>query len=296
MNIIDPHIHLFDLTLGDYQWLKPENPPLWQDKSSIYKNFSENDLQLKDLNKTLDITGFVHIEAGFDNQSPWREVQWLESSCKLNFKSVACVDLTAPKEHFLKEIENLLNFKSVVGCRHILDESAVEILQHPNSLMNLKTLSDNQLSFDLQMPLSDTQSVETLTRILKQLPELIVIINHAGSPPYTLDAHNNSDDEFNLWLQGLKAFSQFKNCAIKCSGWEMKKRDYHSTWCEAVIDYCINLFTIDRVMLGSNFPLCLFSQNYHDVWQFNSQLAHYNQQQLEQLCSENTKRWYKFQP
>ena len=44
MEIIDPHLHLFDLEQGNYDWLKPENPPAWPDKDQIRKNYSESDL------------------------------------------------------------------------------------------------------------------------------------------------------------------------------------------------------------------------------------------------------------
>ena len=73
MKIIDPHLHLFDLSQGEYSWLKPECPPFWPDKSLVAKNFSEHDLRL---NESLKLTGFVHIDAGFNNQQPRREIAW----------------------------------------------------------------------------------------------------------------------------------------------------------------------------------------------------------------------------
>ncbi|WP_426369829.1 amidohydrolase family protein [Pseudocolwellia sp. HL-MZ7] len=298
MKIIDPHIHLFDLSLGEYQWLKPENPPFWSDKEVINNKFSETDINLSTQTKALELTGFVHIEAGFDNESPWREIQWLEASCKNDFRSVACIDLTAPANDFIKQINTLIDYKSVVGCRHILDDSACDILSHKNTFNNLKLLADNQLSFDLQMPLSDLKAIQILTDILKHLPELTIIINHAGSPPYFIKDHSNNiavqSSELDHWLNGLKTLSQFEHCAIKCSGWEMEDRNYSSVWCDDIIAHCIQAFGINRVMLASNFPLCLFSKDYLKVWQYHSRLATYNQKQLTQLCLENTKHWYKF--
>ncbi|WP_441002747.1 amidohydrolase family protein [Pseudocolwellia agarivorans] len=295
MKIIDPHIHLFDLSLGEYEWLKLENPPFWSDKRVINNNFSEADINLSTQTQDLELSGFVHIEAGFDNELPWREIQWLESNCKNNFRSVACIDLTTPADVFIKQIDKLLSFKSVVGCRHILDDLACDILSHKNTLTNLNILADHQLSFDLQMPLSDLKGIKALTDILQQLPELTIIINHAGSPPYFMK-HNISEQNsnFNHWLKSLETLSQFEHCAIKCSGWEMQNREYNSLWCDNIIAHCVRAFGINRVMLGSNFPLCLFSKSYQEVWQFHSSLTVYNQKQLAQLCLENSKHWYKF--
>ena len=76
INIIDPHIHLFDLSQGDYHWLKSQNPPSWPDKVIIERNFDLDDLTNSlainltndgDYNDELigevSLSGFVHIEA-----------------------------------------------------------------------------------------------------------------------------------------------------------------------------------------------------------------------------------------
>ena len=70
---IDPHVHLFALQEGDYHWLKPNNPPFWPDKDVIAKSTYEHHLRRASKGK---LTGFVHIEAGFDNERPWREIDF----------------------------------------------------------------------------------------------------------------------------------------------------------------------------------------------------------------------------
>ncbi|MFT5708807.1 MAG: L-fuconolactonase, partial [Oceanospirillaceae bacterium] len=118
MKIIDPHLHLFDLDLGQYSWLKTKNPPYWPDKNIINKNFAPIDLTLE---PPFEHAGFIHIEAGFDNIAPWREVQWLESIVTGRFKTIANIDLTLPATDFLALIKRLTQQSSVIGFRHILD-------------------------------------------------------------------------------------------------------------------------------------------------------------------------------
>ena len=305
MKFIDPHIHLFNLALGDYQWLKPENPPFWSDKSVINHNFTESHLLTSN---GIENSGFVHIEAGFNNSQPWKEIQWLESHCKRPFKSIACVDLTLSPEAFSIQIQMLLAYKSVVGCRHILDNCASDILKHKNTAINLEQLAEHQLSFELQMPLNDVNTIKTLCLILKNIPTLSVIINHAGFPPFYTQTSSEdcpNHNEYNNWLLSIQLLSQLNQCAIKCSGWEMTKRQYTTAWCKNIIEQCIYYFGINRVMLSSNFPLCLFSHSYQEVWQNYASLLNelqqpylpdkkLNQQQLNQLCFENAKTWYKF--
>lgn len=320
MKIIDPHLHLFDLNQGEYSWLKPECPPFWPDKSLIEKNFSEHDLTLKE---SLTLAGFVHIEAGFNNQQPWREIAWLENTCKLPFRSVAMLDITLPKAEFLSQLDILKSFKSVVGIRYILDEDALTILSHKHCATNLATLAAYNLSFDLQMPLINTAAVDKLLTVLIQIPALKICINHAGWPPQydvketikkSVKDNLGNSVEAKQWLQNLKRLASFNNVYIKCSGFEMVNRNYSISWAHNIIHQCINTFGISRVMLASNFPLNLFHDSYENTWLSylsltknslsnitnisNTESADtsflYNNEQFTQLCFSNAQHFYQF--
>lgn len=300
MKIIDPHLHLFNLSQGDYHWLKSDNPPFWPDKKLINKSFSEKELYLDSAN---ELAGFVHIEAGFDNNKPWREIDWLESYCKKPFRAVASIDITLPFEKFTQHLSKLATYSSVVGCRYILDEHAAELLARIEVQENLALLAHKNLSFDVQMPLSDKSSVQALINILELSPTLKVIINHAGWPPSLsentndksiFEGNNLSNTKYADWLVGIKKISEYSQCAIKCSGWEIVNRQFTRTWQTQILKHCISHFGIDRVMLASNFPLCIFTQNYQDLWRSYVNNLSLSQQHLAALCCENVVKWYKF--
>jgi len=285
VNIIDPHLHLFDLSKGHYAWLKSTNPPFWPDKHVINQNFNESHISLE---RPLKLKGFVHIEAGFDNQKPWLELQWLALHCKLPFKSVACVDFTVKPDAFSVTIEHLLEQPSLIGVRHILDNDAFNILSTKNTLKNLALLSNKALSFDCQLSLLDTPAIHKLTEILTILPQLVCIINHAGSPPMM-----NNRTEWITWEENLTKLAAFQSVAIKCSGWEMRDRSYHTEWVEHTVKRCIDKFGISRVMLASNFPLCLFSTPYHQYWEKITRV--FPTKLLNDLCYKNALYWYKLE-
>ena len=150
MNWIDPHIHFFALQHGHYDWLKPNNPPYWRDKSVIARSVYERDL-FKGNHATLG--GFVHIEAGFDNGQPWREVVFLEQHCVKPFRSVANIDLRSSTS--LSDIDRLKRFRSVVGLRHILDDDAatadgqIEFIECPNPGSNYRGVEADTLGLSL---------------------------------------------------------------------------------------------------------------------------------------------------
>ncbi len=292
MNIIDPHLHLFDLAKGDYLWLRPENPPHWPDKSIIYRDFTEQDLQLgssftSPQSSPLSLSGFVHIEAGFDNAKPWRELQWLESHCQLSFKAVACADITLTEQEFIAQISELQQYSSLVGVRHILDQQASSILSQPQVSNNLSYLASQNLSFDCQLPLTDNPAVKLLCQVLDITPKLTCVINHAGFSPL-----KNSKQQYQHWHNNLQRLAQYPRLAIKCSGWEMQNRNYQQADIQQITATSIKLLGDNRVMLASNFPLTLFSRSYQDYWQTVTQL--FSQSLATQLCYANALHWYKF--
>jgi predicted TIM-barrel fold metal-dependent hydrolase len=291
MKIIDPHIHLFDLALGQYQWLKPANAPHWPDKAVINKNFSEQDLHLS---QGLSLAGFVHIEAGFDNQQPSNESAWLEQQCQQPFASIAFADLTLPSEQFAEQLTQLQQYSSVVGIRHILDEDAQQLLANPQCINNLNQLAQSGLLFECQLCLSDNQAIKRLHEVITQNPDLNWIINHAGFPP-TVQPLALSD-----WYKNLSLLADCPNLAVKCSGWEMTDRKYQNRWLIEVINLCVAALGEQRVMLASNFPLCLFNQSYQHYWENILTVLKQcagdgvdNTTLTQALCFDNAKHWYK---
>lgn len=293
MKIIDPHLHLINLEQGDYQWLNIENPPFWPNKSIISRSFSEKDLTLS---PPLQLDGFVHIEAGFDNQHPDKELAWLERSCKGDFRSIAFADITA--DDFSTRIDKLELFPSFVGIRHILDDDAMSILSDKNTLTNLKKLAERQLIFEAQLPVSCSTSVKKLNEILLAIPTLIVVINHAGFPNICTSTNisnadsNQSNTKLN-WIKNMETLASHPHCFIKASGWEMLDNQWSLSQVNEVVTRLIKIFGIKRVMLASNFPVANLAKDYLNIWLELSSNNAFSKEQLNALCFSNAKRIYK---
>jgi len=268
MKIIDPHLHLFNLEQGEYQWLKADKPPFWPDKTTINKSFTEQSLKLS---SPLSLTAFVHIEAGFDNQQPWRELNYLQKCCQLPFTAVASIDLNLDNTSFSQQLEKLTHQASFIGVRHILDELASDLLTSKQVLSNLTLLNgfakdkEYKLNFEVQMPLDDQLGVNALCNVIANNRNLTFIINHAGFPTTKTDSI-----EWEKWQANLTKLALFSHVVIKCSGWEMIDRQYQHQhdWLNHNLQTCFTAFGKKRMMLASNFPLCLFTHNsYQDYWQ-----------------------------
>lgn len=288
MKIIDPHLHLFNLELGHYHWLKAGNPPFWPDKPLINKNFNETQLTLTE---PYSLSGFVHIEAGFDNEQPWRELDVLEETCQKPFRAIANIDLTNSSHQVNTAIEKLAERSSFVGVRHLLDDQAIALLQNKQVINNIKILNDKGLVFEAQLSLIEQIPVAALCDVIENNLNIRFIINHAGFPPS--DIHSL---DWQRWHSNLTKLSLYPHVAIKCSGWEMTDRNYKTTWLNENLSLIFTTFGVNKVMLASNFPLCLFShKNYQAYWQsiiLSDFFQALNEQEKSALCYDNALNWY----
>lgn len=275
MKIIDPHIHLFDIENGDYLWLKPENGPFWPDKEKIARSFNESALLLA---KSMQLKGFVHIEAGYDNQNPWRELQYLENSCEVAFKSIALLDITMPHQLFLQQFELLACKPSFVGVRYILEDVSDDFFSQAQVVENLKHLGRCKVIFELQFPFERTVLVDEIINLLNKYPDFKMAICHGGFAP-------TSSQMKQIWRKNVAKIAEFKHVVIKCSGQEMLStthRHIDAASFQAHINECISLFSDKRVLLASNFPLISLAMPYSNYWQM-----------LANMYAEQPKRWSK---
>ena len=277
--LIDPHVHLFDLDNGNYHWLSEDSSPKWPDKQAIRKSFNVADLFL---DKPFSLEGFVHIEAGFDNDEPWREIEWLEGSIELPFKSVAYIDVTSPS--FSADLEKITQYPSVVGIRYILDDDAARILSSDQVKQNFALLERQGLLFEAQISLGCIESVSALSLMMAEFPQLKVILNHCGMPEALNDA----------WMQGVMQLAQYPECYVKCSGWEMFDREWDVEQVKPLIDFVIRQFGLTRVMLASNFPVSELGRSYVDVWKLYFAGMNWKGFEQEMLFFENAQRIYGF--
>ena len=283
--IIDPHLHLFNLETGIYEWLRPDQAPFWPDKHMIARSYSERDLVIHcDGLSDLTLSGYVHIEAGFDNTQSVREVDWVQSQACMAQRSVGFIDLRLAPSQFETSLSGLLDRPSVVGVRHILDDDIDLILDHPNTLENFKKLALSDVIFELQFDVSNTANVQRVLELLDALPQLTFVLNH----------HGFGDVDTPSWILNLNALAQRQNIFVKCSGFEMRDRIFSIESAVAIINACLESFGESRVMVASNFPLVTLSMGYSNYWTALIAALRAAELPVDALVYANAKRIYQF--
>jgi len=286
ITITDPHLHLFNLEQGEYGWLQPNQGPDWPDKSMLLRDCTESDLRLSD---PLRLVGYTHIEAGFSNDQSWLEIDWVESQAKLPIRTVGCVDLCASQADFNDAISQLSQRSSMVGVRHILDEQLDSIISHPNTLSNLKILESIDLIFELQFDTCDEVGVDKVIALLRQIPNLTVVLNHQGFGSTAL-----TDEHKRRWQTGLTKLAELHNLYVKCSGLEMLDRSFTAQTLQQTVVKLVKLFGQSRVMMASNYPLVTLSMSYGDYWSLVVRSLSETDLDVEELVDLNAREIYRF--
>ena len=287
-DIVDPHLHLWQLSAGQYHWLRSGNAPDWQDKALLQHDYLVSQLELA---PSFRLVGLVHIEAGFDNSAPQRELVWLaEQHLALPHKAVAFLDCSLGLPQVLANLQALLPYQPA-GVRHIFEGDDERWLHAPQLLQLASELARHNLVLEIQCTLASAKNVARIQQIAEAFPALKLVLNHAGLV---------KPDNFSQWQTGMRQLVPLPNVAMKLSGWELLNAGRYSTaepiWQQQVFAAVLSEWPAERLMLASNFPLCLWQGSYLQLWQRYYQLLTnlgLSRTGWQQLSAGTASAWYR---
>ncbi|ALO41043.1 amidohydrolase family protein [Pseudoalteromonas phenolica] len=257
MQIIDPHLHFFDLSLGQYHWLTHGSGPNWPNLDKIKQHHHYADLA----NLEFNVQRFVHIEAGFNNAKPRTELDWLANSTprQIHFKAISYIQIDSEPAIFKQQLTELLSAPNFIGIRDITEGQDYLRLLSDNTKKNLNMLAELNLVFEAQFELCHLDAVQELVKIATLNPGFKIVVNHAGFI-------NNLHD----YTEALSLLKEANNIYIKFSGQEHCEPALEPS---AKLKLLLAYFGEDRVMFASNYPVCLIRESYLKVWQGYKQLV-----------------------
>ena len=148
----------------------------------------------------------------------------------------------------------------LVGVRHLIsNEPDPRWLLQSGVVESLKLLAAAKLAFDA-IPVNAAQ-FESVLDVAQRLPELKLVINHLGRPPIP-------EQGWEPWATQIARAAEHRNVSMKLSiGLDIIMRWRWST--DAIRRYCdhvLDLFSPDRVMAASNWPVILLGASYAETW------------------------------
>jgi L-fuconolactonase len=169
---------------------------------------------------------------------------------------VGWVDLASPEvDTQLAELTVHPKFK---GVRHLVEsEPADDWLVQPAVMSGLRRLSEYGLSYDL---LVHTRHLRHARAVAESCPDLRLVIDHLGKPP--IAKHG-----FEEWARQLQPLAECPNIYCKVSGLvtEANWKSWITDDLRPYVEYALELFGPERLMFGSDHPVCLLAASYARV-------------------------------
>lgn len=165
---------------------------------------------------------------------------------------VGWVDLRA--ENIAERLSYYKQFSAIKGFRHVLQGEAPEFMLQPNFLNGIAALKEFDFTYDI---LIFPKHLPAAITLVKQFPEQKFVIDHIAKPYIKAGL---IDD----WKKDMNAIAQYKNVYCKISGM-VTEADYQH-WklsdFKPYLDAVVNAFGTNRIMFGSDWPVCLVAASY----------------------------------
>lgn len=279
MHAIDAHHHVWDLSVRDQDWITgPELAPLRRDFTVA---------ELAPQARAAGVTATVLVQTvAVAEETP--ELLALAADEDLVAGVVGWTDLTSPGiTDELARLKELPGGGTLVGIRHqVQGEPDPAWLTRTDVLRGLRAVADAGLAYDL---LVLPHQLPAAARAATLVPELRFILDHVGKPPVARAAPEP-------WRHGLRALAARPNTACKLSGL-VTEADWHAWTVEDLRPYAreaLDAFTPERVMFGSDWPVCTLAAEYTEVVATTEDIVHgLSPSERNAVWADNASRLYR---
>ena len=283
--IIDAHHHFWDLKNNYYPFLtdKVDNNFFLGDYTKLRKNYLPSDYLLD--SKDHNIIGTVHCEAEWDRNDQIGETEWLVSIAKKNkfpsgiighawFHTNDAEEIIA-KQSFFNKVKGIRSKPITKNSEKEKYVSYTGTMQDMKWRKGLKLLEKYNLNYDLRVP--SWHLIEAV-QIVRLIPNVKVIINHAGFP------WDRSETGLRKWKDSLKILSKEPNTFIKLSEFGVKGQEWDYKENKKIILELIDIFSPSRCMFASNFPVSSLKISFNNLYKnYKKIVANFSSNEKEDL-------------
>lgn len=243
---IDTHQHFWTYTPTDYPWIGPGMDVLAQDRMP-------NDLV--PLLAETGISGTIAVQA----RQQVAETEWLLKLAEDNpfiLGVVGWVDLQSPDVE--QQLERFASHPKLVGVRHVVqDEPDDRFVLGEAFLRGMGKLAKHNLAYDL---LVYPRQLPACIELVRRFPKQVFVLDHIAKPCIR-------KGQLSLWDQDIARLATFTNVSCKLSGMvtEADWKKWRPSDFEPYVDIVFEAFGPDRLMVGSDWPVCTLAGSYASV-------------------------------
>lgn len=243
---IDSHQHYWKASRGDYHWMTPQVPVLCRDylPSDLHSALARHGIEktiVVQAAQTVAETDFLLDLAAADN-SIAGVVGWL--------------DMESPD--FPRQFEHYRKCAKFIAIRPMLQDIPDDRwILRPSVLAALQIIAAADFPFEF---LTYPRHLPFMLEALDAVPGLRAVIDHISKPEIRAG-------KLEPWKGLMTQAAQHKNLYCKLSG--MITEADHDHWSannlRPYVEHVVECFGPDRIMFGSDWPVCLLAGSYDQV-------------------------------
>lgn len=243
---IDSHQHFWKFNERDYVWMT-------ESMESLRRDFLPE--TLTPLLEEISFEGTIAVQA----RQKVEETDWLLALADcypfihgvVGWVDFESIDLGQQLARFSRHPK----FKGVRELIHDMDD--VNYAVSETHLRGIANLAPFDLTYDL---LLKPQHIRPAVDLVSQFPDQRFVVDHLAKPDIARGARSP-------WREDLRALAEFDNVFCKLSG--LVTEANWNKWLPGdlfpYLDIAVETFGPDRLMIGSDWPVCTLAGNYGDV-------------------------------
>jgi L-fuconolactonase len=243
---IDAHQHFWDVDSGRYAWPTPAN-------GVIYRTFTPDDLAPELEAAGIDATVLVQTVNTLDDTDTMLAAADRNAFIGAVVGWVPLLDAPAAERAL-----DARRHPRLRGIRHLVHhEPDPDWLLRDDLAPGLRLLAERGLPFDVVAVFPD--HLRHVPRLADRHPDLTLVVDHLANPPFRSAG-------WTLWEQQLRDAAARPNVAAKLSGLDTAAG---AGWTPGeiapAVDAALDAFGPERLLFGSDWPVCLAQSTYRDV-------------------------------
>jgi len=271
---IDSHQHF---------WKYNAQRDTWIDDSMqvIRRNFLPEDLKpILEKNK---IDGCIAVQADQSEDETTFLLNLTEEN--LFIKGViGWVDLCA--DNIEERIAHFSKHSKFKGIRHIIQAESNDFLLRDDFQNGISKLEKFNLVYEI---LIKKEQLENTIKLVEKFPNQIFVLDHIAKPSI-------KDAKLEPWKKQIKTLANYENVFCKISGLvteaDLKNWKYQDF--VPYLDVVFNAFGSNRLLFGSDWPVCLLAGNYKEVLAIiETYVASLSEDEKQNIMGNNASNIYK---
>jgi L-fuconolactonase len=248
--VVDAHHHFWEPGRYDYYWMAGDA------LGPIRRPFTADDLRPELAATGVDATVLVQTVPSVNET---REFLRIAAATPFVAGVVGWVDLTDSAVGVtLAELKARADGRFLVGIRHqVHDEDDPEWLLRPAVQRGLRAVGGAGLAYDF---LLRPREIPAAVATARAFSDMRFVIDHLAKPPI-------ASGQIEPWAELMEPFRGLEHVSCKLSGMvtEADWTDWAPDNLRPYVHRVLDIFGVERVMYGSDWPVCLLAGSYGAV-------------------------------